>query len=138
MVMDAEKRKRLEAAGWAVGDAGDFLDLNPAEAELVELKVRLALFAKEQRKTKNLSQDALANLMGSSHWQRRFWEHLIRDEQDFNHHVDYIHYNPVKHGLVLFPKDWQYSSFDRYVQRGVYDFDWGSSEILFDSLIGME
>jgi predicted XRE-type DNA-binding protein len=66
MMMDAEKRKRLEAAGWAVGDVGDFLGLNPAEAELVELKVRLALFAKEQRKTKNLSQDALANLMGSS------------------------------------------------------------------------
>jgi putative transposase len=71
-------------------------------------------------------------------WQRRFWEHLIRDEQDFNLHVDYIHYNPVKHGLVFSPKDWQYSSFDRYVQRGVYDFDWGSSEVLFDSLIGME
>jgi putative transposase len=71
-------------------------------------------------------------------WQRRFWEHLIRDEQDFNHHVDYIHYNPVKHGLVLSPKDWQYSSFDRYVKRGVYDLDWGNSEILFDSLIGME
>jgi predicted XRE-type DNA-binding protein len=66
MVMDAEKRKRLEAAGWAVGDASGFLGLNPAEAELVELKVGLALFAKEQRKTKNLSQDALANLMGSS------------------------------------------------------------------------
>jgi len=71
-------------------------------------------------------------------WQRRFWEHLIRNEQDFNHHVDYIHYNPVKHGLVLSPKDWQYSSFDRYVQRGVYNLDWGNSEILFDSLIAME
>ncbi len=64
--MDAEKRKRLEAAGWAVGDASDFLGLTDAEAELVELKTRLALFAKEQRKAHNLSQDALAKKMGSS------------------------------------------------------------------------
>ena len=64
--MDAEKLKRLEAAGWAVGDASDFLELTPAEAELVELKIRLALFAKKQRKAQNLSQDALAKKMGSS------------------------------------------------------------------------
>lgn len=64
--MDAEKRKRLEAAGWAVGNASDFLVLTEAEAELVELKTRLALFAKEQRKVSNLSQDALAKMMGSS------------------------------------------------------------------------
>jgi predicted XRE-type DNA-binding protein len=66
MVMDEQKRKRLEAVGWAVGDASDFLGLTPVEAELVELKTRLALFAKEQRKVSNLSQDALAKKMGSS------------------------------------------------------------------------
>ena len=72
-------------------------------------------------------------------WQRRFWEHLIRDEQDFNSHLDYIHYNPVKHGLALSPKDWQYSSFHGYVQRGVYELNWGSSTMpVFDSLVGME
>ena len=72
-------------------------------------------------------------------WQRRFWEHLIRDEQDFNRHMDYIHYNPVHHRLVAKVKDWQYSSFHRYVQRGVYDVNWGSGEILeFDSSVGME
>ncbi|BAU63992.1 hypothetical protein STA3757_13610 [Stanieria sp. NIES-3757] len=72
-------------------------------------------------------------------WQRRFWEHLIRNEKDFNHHIDYIHYNPVHHGLVLSPKDWQYSSFHRYVQRGVYDVDWGVSERpISDSWVGME
>ncbi len=64
--MDEQKRKRLEAVGWAVGDASDFLGLTPVEAELVELKTRLALFAKEQRKVSNLSQDALAKKMGSS------------------------------------------------------------------------
>src|SRR5262245_56105312 len=51
-------------------------------------------------------------------WQRRFWEHTIRDEGDFAHHVDYIHYNPVKHGLVARVVDWPHSSFHRYVQEG--------------------
>ncbi|HEX8202004.1 MAG TPA: transposase [Isosphaeraceae bacterium] len=58
-------------------------------------------------------------------WQRRFWEHTIEDEEDFARHVDYIHYNPVKHGLVRCPRDWPYSSFQRYPKRGVYDPDWG-------------
>ena len=64
--MDSEKRKRLEAAGWAVGNASDFIGLNPAETELVELKVKLALLVKEQRKIHNLSQNTLAKKMGSS------------------------------------------------------------------------
>ena len=59
-------------------------------------------------------------------WQRRFWEHLIRDERDFTSHVDYIHYNPVRHGLVDAPKDWQYSSFHRYVRDGCYPINWGA------------
>jgi DNA-binding XRE family transcriptional regulator len=64
--MDAEKRKRLEAAGWTVGNTSDFLELTSAETELVELKVQLALLVKELRKNKNLSQNALAKKMGSS------------------------------------------------------------------------
>lgn len=59
-------------------------------------------------------------------WQRRFHEHQIRDEADFKRHMDYIHYNPVKHGLVNSPNDWQYSSFHRYVKQGIYTKDWGS------------
>ena len=61
-------------------------------------------------------------------WQRRFWEHLIKDKKDFINHLNYIHYNPVKHALVSSVKDWQYSSFHRYVQRGVYKSDWGNME----------
>ena len=64
--MDTEKQKRLQAAGWTVGSASDFLGLTPAETELVELKTRLALFAKERRTINNLSQEALAKKMGSS------------------------------------------------------------------------
>jgi putative transposase len=58
-------------------------------------------------------------------WQRRFWEHTLRDEEDFNRHVDYIHYNPVKHGLVNRVADWPWSSFHRYVEMGYYERDWG-------------
>lgn len=58
-------------------------------------------------------------------WQRRFWEHTIRDEQDYKHHFDYIHYNPIKHGLVNNVSDWPWSSFHRYVRLGVCDSDWG-------------
>ena len=57
-------------------------------------------------------------------WQRRYWEHLIRDEQDFKHHVDYIHWNPVKHGWVNRVADWPHSSFLSYVRQGVYPLDW--------------
>lgn len=72
-------------------------------------------------------------------WQRRFWEHLIRDEADYIQHVDYIHYNPVKHGLVAAPKAWPHSSFHRFVQAGQYDRDWGAGvEFDFDPTIGNE
>lgn len=58
-------------------------------------------------------------------WQRRFWEHTILDESDFERHADYIHYNPVKHGLAACPGDWPHSSFHRWVRRQDYPSDWG-------------
>jgi len=57
-------------------------------------------------------------------WQRRYWEHTVRDENDFARHVDYIHYNPVKHGLVTRVQDWPHSSFHLYVRRGILPEDW--------------
>lgn len=57
-------------------------------------------------------------------WQRRFWEHAIRDERDYENHMDYLHFNPVKHGHVMGVKDWSYSSFHYYVKKGVYDENW--------------
>jgi len=61
-------------------------------------------------------------------WQRRFWEHTIRDEHDFERHVDYIHFNPVKHEHAERAADWPYSSFRRYVQQGVYLPDWAAAD----------
>jgi putative transposase len=58
-------------------------------------------------------------------WQRRYWEHVIRDDADLARHVDYIHFNPVKHGLVPRVCDWPHSSFHRYVERGDLPPDWG-------------
>ena len=61
-------------------------------------------------------------------WQRRFWEHFIRDEQDFERHLDYIHYNPVKHGHVRTVGEWPYSSFHHYVRQGIYPSDWAVTD----------
>jgi len=58
-------------------------------------------------------------------WQRRFWEYLIRNQVDLTRHIEYIHYNPVKHGLARTPAEWQYSSYKKYVQDGIYRLDWG-------------
>ena len=60
-------------------------------------------------------------------WQRRFYEHVIRDERDLNAHMDYIHYNPVKHGLVARVADWPYSTFHRWVAEGRYTAAWAQA-----------
>jgi putative transposase len=61
-------------------------------------------------------------------WQRRFWEHSIKDDEDFESHLDYIHYNPVKHGYVEKAADWMWSSFQKFVKAGVYDSDWAGGD----------
>jgi putative transposase len=60
-------------------------------------------------------------------WQRRYWEHTLRDELDYARHVDYIHINPVKHGHVNSVAEWPYSSFHRYVEMGVYPANWAGT-----------
>ena len=70
-------------------------------------------------------------------WPHRYWEHQIRDETDFARHVDYIHYNPVKHGLARSAIVWPHSSFGRYVKAGVYPPDWGH-ELTCEDGIGSE
>jgi putative transposase len=67
-------------------------------------------------------------------WQPRFWEHVIRDERDFERHADYVHYNPVKHGLSSRPADWPHSTFRQWVERGSYPADWGRTAPDFSEL----
>lgn len=69
-------------------------------------------------------------------WQPRYWEHVIRDEDDWQRHLDYLHYNPVKHGLVEAVTNWHYSSFNKYVTKGYYDVSWGDSEP--DTIAGLD
>jgi putative transposase len=64
---------------------------------------------------------------GYALWQRRYWEHTIRDETDYARHIDYIHYNPVKHGHVASATNWPYSSLHRFIRTGLLPADWGSS-----------
>jgi putative transposase len=62
-------------------------------------------------------------------WQRRYWEHTIRDENDYSAHMDYLHYNPVKHGYVEKVMDWPFSTFRHHVQNGLYPENWAGGDI---------
>jgi putative transposase len=62
-------------------------------------------------------------------WQRRYWEHTIRDDDDYARHIDYIHYNPMKHGLARRVRDWPHSSFHLYVRRGIMPDDWAGNVV---------
>ncbi|MCX6827001.1 MAG: transposase [candidate division Zixibacteria bacterium] len=63
-------------------------------------------------------------------WQNRYWDHVIRDQEDWNHHVDYIHYNPVKHRMAKSPFAWKESSIHKYFAEGYYSKDWGNLDII--------
>ncbi len=85
------------------------------------------LFTKSLRGDNNLPQNVSFSRQKhreSNIWQRRFWEHTIRDEQDLTAHLDYIHYNPVKHGYVSCPHLWEFSSFHSWVKKGGYPPEW--------------
>ncbi|MCC6208788.1 MAG: transposase [Gammaproteobacteria bacterium] len=65
-------------------------------------------------------------------WQRRYWEHTIRNEADLRNHVDYLHYNPVKHGWVSRVDQWPYSTFHRYISAGIYPRSWSGESVAHD------
>ena len=71
-------------------------------------------------------------------WQHRGWEHCLRDERDFQQHIDYIHYNPVKHGFVKRASDCRYSSIHRFIKSGILNMDWGGEDLAFADVIGYE
>ncbi|MGC1548830.1 MAG: transposase [Rhodanobacter sp.] len=66
-------------------------------------------------------------------WQRRFWEHQIRHESDLQHHIDYVHINPVKHGYVAHASDWPYSSIHTYIRQGMLAPDWAGAPRAVDA-----
>jgi putative transposase len=78
-------------------------------------------FTHQYKKTHNVS-------VPLTIWQRRFWDHIIRDEKDLMRHLDYIHWNPVKHGLVKEPEQWSQSSINNWIENGYYERVWGEKE----------
>lgn len=84
-------------------------------------------FSERWRQIKRRSQFAVKHRLPKL-WQNRFWEHCIRNEQDYARHFDYAHYNPVKHGYAKQATDWPYSTFYRYVKQGIYPPDWGGGK----------
>jgi putative transposase len=85
----------------------------------IKMRFNYALPADERRS------DVRAEKGERGIWQRRFWEHAIRHERDFERHLDYIHFNPVKHGHAAMARDWPYSTFHQWAERGVYLLNWG-------------
>ena len=83
-------------------------------------------FSRQQKKVERV-RDSRKAKRERGIWQRRYWEHQIRDELDLARHVDYIHFNPVKHGLVKKPVEWPYSTLHGYIKRGMAPRDWGCS-----------
>ncbi|MBB5189654.1 putative transposase [Silvimonas terrae] len=78
---------------------------------------------------RNLTRNPVGSESPTQVWQARFWEHLIRDNLDFQNHIDYVHFNPVKHGHVKRVCDWPWSSFHRYVKQGILPIDWAGSGV---------
>ncbi len=88
------------------------------------IKTFVTQACRDRLQNRNLLSARRAAKRQSTLWQNRYWEHLIRDDDDFARHLDYIHWNPVKHGLAARVADWPYSSFHRYVKSGIYGPDW--------------
>jgi len=118
---DIREKFPFELIAWVVLPDHFHIILEFDTDEVSNLMRRIKLsFSMNFRKRKRMRRGRI--------WQYRFWDHIIRDQLDINRHIDYIHYNPVKHGLVNDPFDYRYSSLNEYLQRGLYTRDWGIKE----------
>jgi len=103
--------------------------IDPRTQDISRLMQRIKLsFARLYRERRDQSANRV--------WQRRFWDHVIRDQKDMNVHIDYIHYNPVKHGYVHSPFEWEHSSVHEYKERSLYPSDWGLKDMEFTGQYG--
>jgi putative transposase len=93
-----------------------------------------SIFSRELAPTESATETRLARGERGI-WQRRFWEHTIRDERDLENHVNYIHFNPMKHGHVSRASDWPHSSFHRYVREGILNEHWATEPVLVKSIV---
>ena len=101
----------------------------PSDDDDFSTRIRLikSAFSKQIRRDERISPSRIRKGERGI-WQRRFWEHLVRDDDDFRRCVEYVHFNPVKHGYAKCPIDWPHSSFRKWVDRGDYDENWGATD----------
>ena len=122
----ARRRSRFSLLAWVVlPDHTHALLRNPSgDTDRIVQRVKLSFSLKLRRR------------LGRSgpFWQHRYCDHIIRSDEDLKRHLDYIHYNPVKHELVSRPLEWSLSSYRRYCRRRFYPEDWGHNEIAFQGI----
>ena len=111
-------RQPLDVIAWAILPDHWHVLLDPKCNDVASLMKKIKLsFAQTYLKRKEMISGRV--------WHNRYWDHIIRDQQDLNRHVDYIHYNPVKHGLASSSAAYEHSSFSEFVSNGLYDCSWG-------------
>ena len=111
----------FEIIAWVLLPEHVHMIIDPKDVNISLILKRLKLSFSYQYRRK-------AGLRRGHVWQSRFWDHVIRDQEDMNRHIDYIHYNPVKHGHVADPFEWEHSSLGDYFERRVYSRDWGVNQ----------
>jgi putative transposase len=127
VVRSVQSRHPFRIHGWVVlpEHLHSVIELPPGDADFAtRWRLIKMAFSKTLPKTERLS-TVRAERGERGIWQRRYWEHLIRDDKDMQAHMDYVHFNPVKHGLVKRVIDWPVSTFHALVKQGVYPPDWG-------------
>jgi len=117
----AAQKQSFGLAAWVILPDHFHLILDPKTHDLSALMQRLKLSFSTTFRHRN-------NQSGGKVWQARFWDHIIRNQEDMNRHVDYVHYNPVKHGFVNDPFSWTESSIHHWHDAGFYARDWGVKE----------
>ncbi len=117
-ICDIKNRYPFEIIAWCILPDHVHILINPGQTQISAVMRRIKLsFANRYRNRIGVKRGRI--------WQNRFWDHQIRNEIDLNRHIDYIHYNAVKHGLVDAPTEYRYSSFANYFREGYYAADWG-------------
>ena len=122
-ILQTRDRTPFELHAWVFMPDHIHLLIDPGGNNLSQIMKQVKLsFAYKYRRENDLYRGRV--------WRPRFWDHVIRDNTDMNTHLDYIHYNPVGHGLVLIAQEWKLSSLQHYVNNGFYTEDWGATDSL--------
>ena len=126
-ILSIQNKSQFEVIAYIYLDDHIHLLIDSKENDLIKIIQSLKMSFGTQYRIKN-------EMKSGRVWQNRYWDHIIRDHIDMNNHIDYIYYNPVKHGLVKSPFAWKFSSINDY--KDLYQKDWGNDEILFDENFG--